>query len=88
VFGYDYLAIAPGYLNDFDLIPGSVRAETPTPSRTLEGAVDAAEGWARLLNEPGPGGGRRNPGGGVLRAKIALEKYFLWKARHGYVKLP
>lgn len=29
---YDYLVIATGYLNDFDVIPGSVRAGTPSRS--------------------------------------------------------
>jgi len=28
------------------------------------------------------------PGPQSHAAKIAFEKYFLWKARHGYVKLP
>ena len=29
-------------------------AATPTRSRHLDGAVAAAEGWARFLNDPGP----------------------------------
>jgi sulfide:quinone oxidoreductase len=28
------------------------------------------------------------PGPQSHAAKLAFEKYFLWKARHGYVKLP
>jgi NADH dehydrogenase FAD-containing subunit len=54
VFGYDYLVIATGYLNDFDLIPGLGPGGNAYSITHLEGAVDAAEGWARLLNEPGP----------------------------------
>jgi sulfide:quinone oxidoreductase len=54
VFGYDYLVIATGYLNDFDVIPGLGRGGHAYTITTLEGAVDAAEGWARFVNEPGP----------------------------------
>jgi sulfide:quinone oxidoreductase len=54
VYGYDYLVIATGYLNDFDVIPGLGRGGNAYTITTLEGAVDAAEGWARFINEPGP----------------------------------
>ena len=54
VYGYDYLVIATGYLNDLDVIPGLGRGGNAFTITTLEGAVDAAEGWARFINEPGP----------------------------------
>jgi sulfide:quinone oxidoreductase len=54
VFDYDYLVIATGYLNDLDVIPGLGRGGNAYTITTLEGAVDAAEGWARFINEPGP----------------------------------
>jgi sulfide:quinone oxidoreductase len=51
---YDYLVIATGYLNDFDVIPGLGPGGNAYSITSLEGAVDAAEGWARFVNEPGP----------------------------------
>jgi sulfide:quinone oxidoreductase len=51
---YDYLVIATGYLNGFDVIPGLGPGGNAYSITHLEGAVDAAEGWARLVNEPGP----------------------------------
>jgi NADH dehydrogenase FAD-containing subunit len=54
VYGYDYLAIATGYLNDFDVIPGLGPGGNAYSITHLEGAVDAAEGWARFVNDPGP----------------------------------
>jgi sulfide:quinone oxidoreductase len=51
---YDYLVIATGYLNDFDVIPGLGHGGNAYSITSLEGAVDAAEGWARFVNEPGP----------------------------------
>jgi sulfide:quinone oxidoreductase len=54
VYGYDYLVIATGYLNDFGVIPGLGPGGNAYSITSLEGAVDAAEGWARFLNEPGP----------------------------------
>jgi sulfide:quinone oxidoreductase len=54
VQGYDYLVIATGYLNDFDVIPGLGPGGNAYSITHLDGAVDAAEGWARFLNEPGP----------------------------------
>jgi NADH dehydrogenase FAD-containing subunit len=54
VHGYDYLVIATGYLNDFDVIPGLGRGGNAYSITYLEGAVDAAEGWARFVNDPGP----------------------------------
>jgi sulfide:quinone oxidoreductase len=54
VYGYDYLVIATGYLNDFDVIPGLGPGGNAYSITHLEGAVDAAEGWARFVNDPGP----------------------------------
>ena len=53
-FSYDYLVIATGYLNDLDVIPGLGQGGHAYTITTLEGAVQAAEGWARFANEPGP----------------------------------
>ncbi len=54
VHGYDYLVIATGYLNDFGVIPGLGPGGNAYSITSLQGAVDAAQGWARFLNEPGP----------------------------------
>jgi sulfide:quinone oxidoreductase len=54
VYGYDYLVIATGYLNDFGVIPGLGRGGNAYSITSLEGAVDAAAGWSRLINDPGP----------------------------------
>ena len=52
--GYDYLVIATGYRNDFDVVSGLGRGGNAYSITSLEGAVEAAEGWARFLNDPGP----------------------------------
>ena len=54
VHGYDYLVIATGFLNDFDVIPGLGPEGNAYSITALDSAVDAAEGWARFVNEPGP----------------------------------
>jgi sulfide:quinone oxidoreductase len=54
MLGFDYLVIATGYLNDFEVVPGLGPGGHAYSITSLEGAVDAAEGWARLLNDPGP----------------------------------
>ncbi len=53
-YAYDYLVIATGYMNDFDVVPGLGRGGNAYSITSLDGAVDAAEGWARFLNDPGP----------------------------------
>jgi NADH dehydrogenase FAD-containing subunit len=53
-YAYDYLVIATGYRNDFDVVPGLGPDGNAYSITHLRGAVDAAEGWARFLNEPGP----------------------------------
>ncbi len=54
VHTYDYLVVATGYLNDFDVIPGLGPGGNAYSITHLDGAVDAAEGWARFVNDPGP----------------------------------
>jgi len=51
---YDYLVIATGYLNDFDVVPGLGPKGNAYSITSLDGAIDAAEGWARFVNHPGP----------------------------------
>jgi NADH dehydrogenase FAD-containing subunit len=51
---YDYLVVATGYVNDFDVVPGLGPGGNAYSITYLEGAVDAAEGWARFVNDPGP----------------------------------
>jgi sulfide:quinone oxidoreductase len=51
---YDYLVIATGYVNDFDVVPGLGPDGNAYSITHLDGAVEAAEGWARFLNDPGP----------------------------------
>jgi NADH dehydrogenase FAD-containing subunit len=53
-YAYDYLVIATGYLNDFGVIPGLGPGGNAYSITHLQGAVDAAEGWTRFLNDPGP----------------------------------
>lgn len=53
-YAFDHLVIATGYLNDFDVIPGLGAGGNAYSITTLDGAVDAAEGWARFVNDPGP----------------------------------
>jgi NADH dehydrogenase FAD-containing subunit len=53
-YDYDYLVIATGYLNDFDVVPGLGPGSNAYSITHLDGAIEAAEGWARFLNDPGP----------------------------------
>jgi NADH dehydrogenase FAD-containing subunit len=53
-FDYDYLVIATGYRNDFDVIPGLGPDGNAHSITDLDGAIEAAIGWARFLNDPGP----------------------------------
>src|SRR6266508_35130 len=53
-YDYDYLVIATGYLNDFDVVPGLGPGGNAHAITDLEGAVEAAIGWSRFLNDPGP----------------------------------
>jgi NADH dehydrogenase FAD-containing subunit len=53
-YDYDYLVIATGYVNDFDVVAGLGPGGNAYSITSLDGAVDAAEGWARFVNDPGP----------------------------------
>jgi NADH dehydrogenase FAD-containing subunit len=53
-YAYDYLVIATGYENDFGVIPGLGPGGNAYSITHLQGAVDAAEGWTRFVNDPGP----------------------------------
>jgi sulfide:quinone oxidoreductase len=53
-YDYDYLVIATGYENDFGVVAGLGPGGNAYSITYLDGAVDAAAGWARFLNDPGP----------------------------------
>jgi sulfide:quinone oxidoreductase len=50
---YDYLVIATGYRNDFDVVPGLGPGGNAYTITTLEDAIHAGEGWRRFLDNPG-----------------------------------
>ena len=50
-YGYDYLIVATGYRNDFDVVPG-LRDNAVTIT-TLAEAVRAGERWRRFVERPG-----------------------------------
>jgi len=53
-YHYDYLVIATGYRNKFDVVPGlgpDGHAQTIT---TLADAEQAAVAWSKFLDDPGP----------------------------------
>jgi sulfide:quinone oxidoreductase len=52
-YTYDYLVIATGYRNNFDVIPGLGPDGNAYTITTLEDAVHAGEGWRRFLDRPG-----------------------------------
>jgi len=51
---YDYLVIATGYRNNFDVVPGLGPDGNAVTISTLEGAEQAGEQWTRFLDDPGP----------------------------------
>jgi sulfide:quinone oxidoreductase len=53
-YDYDYLVIATGYVNDFEVVPGLGPGGNAYAITDLDSAVDAAVGWTRFLNDPGP----------------------------------
>jgi sulfide:quinone oxidoreductase len=53
VYDYDYLVIATGYRNNFDVVPGLGPGGNAYTITTLEDAVKAGEGWRRFLEAPG-----------------------------------
>lgn len=52
-YPYDYLVIATGYRNNFDVVPGLGPDGNAYTITTLEDAVHAGEGWRRFLEAPG-----------------------------------
>ena len=52
-YGYDYLVIATGYRNDYDVVPGLGPGGNAYGITTLEDAIRAGEGWQRFLKAPG-----------------------------------
>ncbi len=53
VHDYDYLVIATGYRNNFDVIPGLGRDGHAHTITTLDDAIHAGEGWRKLVESPG-----------------------------------
>ncbi len=52
-YEYDYLVIATGYRNNFDMVPGLGPGGHAYTITTLEDAIHAGEGWRRFLDDPG-----------------------------------
>jgi sulfide:quinone oxidoreductase len=52
-YGYDYLVIATGYRNNFDVAPGLGPGGNAYTITTLDEAVRAGQGCRRFLDEPG-----------------------------------
>ena len=52
-YDYDYLVIATGYRNNFDIVPGLGPDGNAYTITTLDDAIHAGEGWRRLLENPG-----------------------------------
>jgi len=53
VYDYDYLVIATGYRNNFDVIPGLGPGGNAYTITTLDDAIKAGEGWQQFLADPG-----------------------------------
>ncbi len=52
-YAFDYLVIATGYRNRFDVVPGLGPNGNAYTITTLEDAIHAGEGWKRFLEKPG-----------------------------------
>ena len=52
-YRYDYLVIATGYRNNFDVAPGLGPGGNAYTITTLDDAIHAGEGWRRFLAAPG-----------------------------------
>jgi NADH dehydrogenase FAD-containing subunit len=50
---FDYLIIATGYKNKFDIVPGLGPDGNAYTITTLEDAIKAGEGWKKFLKDPG-----------------------------------
>jgi sulfide:quinone oxidoreductase len=77
-YGYDYLVIATGYRNNFDVVPGLGPGGNAQTITTLEDAVRAGEAWRRFLERPGDVVIGAAPGAGCFGA--AYE--YLFNASH------
>ena len=53
-YGYDYLVIATGYRNKFDVVPGLGPGGYAQTITTLGDAERAGEAWREFLDDPGP----------------------------------
>src|SRR5258707_2104029 len=53
IYDYDFLVIATGYRNNFDVVPGLGPGGNAYTITTLDDAVRAGEGWRRFLENPG-----------------------------------
>ena len=53
-YGYDYLVVATGYRNNFDIAPGLGPDGYAQTITTLADAERAGEAWRRFLDDPGP----------------------------------
>ncbi len=53
VHDYDYLVIATGFQNKFDVVPGLGPGGNAYNITTLEDAIHAGEGWRTFLENPG-----------------------------------
>jgi sulfide:quinone oxidoreductase len=79
-----------------DNIASQIRGEAPTKEENFADIpavciMDAGNNGVVILADkmlPPRKRGVMIPGPQSHAAKVAFEKYFLWKARHGYVKLP
>lgn len=52
-YPYDYLVVATGYRNDFDVAPGLGPDGNAYTITTLDEAIRAGQGWRRFLDSPG-----------------------------------
>jgi len=52
-YAYDYLVIATGYKNNFDVAPGLGPGGNAVTITSLEDAIKAGERWRAFLNQPG-----------------------------------
>ena len=53
-YGYDYLVVATGYRNNFDVAPGLGPDGYAQTITTLADAERAGQAWRKFLDDPGP----------------------------------
>lgn len=53
-YDYDYLVVATGYRNNYDVIPGLGPDEHTHGITALGDALEARQGWEKFLDDPGP----------------------------------